>query len=84
MIDAGRRELDDPESMGRSAAEGVFGSIYEALVKEQQAGKGTEAAYEFVPELMYIAVRPYLGHDAAREELSIPAPAKFRAEGVQG
>jgi AcrR family transcriptional regulator len=75
MIDAGRRELDDPDSLGRGVAEGVFGSIYAYLVKEVQGG-GTKSAEEFVPGMMYIAVRPYLGHEAAHEELSIPAPAE--------
>jgi AcrR family transcriptional regulator len=84
MIDGGRRELDDPSSMSRSAAEGVFGSIYESLVKQQQAGKGTRSAMDFVPEMMYIAVRPYCGHDAAREELTIPAPPEPAAEPVRG
>jgi AcrR family transcriptional regulator len=84
LIDAGRQELDDPDSMTRATAEGVFGSIYEALVKEQQARKGTKSAIEFVPELMYIAVRPYLGHDVAREELSMPAPPEPGLERVRG
>jgi len=32
------------------------------------------SAEEFVPEMMYVAVRPYLGQEAARAELSIPPP----------
>lgn len=76
MIDAGRQELEDPDSLGRGVAEGVFGSIYSYLVKEVQGNRGTKSAEDFVPGLMYIAVRPYLGHDAAHEELSIPAPAE--------
>jgi AcrR family transcriptional regulator len=74
LIDAGREELDDPDSVGRGVAEGVFGSIYEFAVKEVQSGNGTRSAEDYVPELMFIAVRPYLGHAAAREELKIPAP----------
>jgi AcrR family transcriptional regulator len=74
LIDAGREELDDPDSVGRGVAEGVFGSIYEFAVKEVQSGEGTRSAVDFVPELMFIAVRPYLGHAAAREELKIPPP----------
>jgi AcrR family transcriptional regulator len=74
LIDAGRQELDDPDSVGRGVAEGVFGSIYQHLVKEVQAGRGTGSAEEFVPGLMYIAVRPYLGHEAALEELRIRPP----------
>jgi AcrR family transcriptional regulator len=78
LIDAGRQELDDPDSVGRGVAEGVFGSIYEFTVKEVQSGHGTRNAEEFVPDLMFIAVRPYLGHRAAREELSIPAPPESK------
>ena len=74
LIDAGRGELDSPDSIGRGVAEGVVGSVYESLVREIQAGRGTGSAEEFVPGLMYIAVRPYLGQEAAREELAIPPP----------
>ncbi len=74
LIDAGRGELDDPDSIGRGVAEGVLGSVYGSLVREIKAGRGTRAAEDFVPELMYVAVRPYLGHEVAREELTIPAP----------
>lgn len=74
LIDAGRQELEDPDSVGRGVAEATFGSIYELIVKEVQSGRGTGAAEDFVPDLMYIAVRPYLGHEVAREELTMPAP----------
>jgi AcrR family transcriptional regulator len=78
LIDAGRQELDDPDSVSRGVAESVFGSIYEFLVRElQKEGGGTRAAESFVPDLMYLAVRPYLGHEVAREELSIPAPPEL-------
>ena len=74
LIDQGRQELDDPESMSREVAVSVFGSIYQSLLKELR-GRAEPAAVEtFVPQLMYIAVRPYLGHDVASEELRLPAP----------
>ena len=82
LIDAGRGELDDPTSFGRGVAEGVFGSTYELIIRAQQNGSGTRSAVEMVPELMYIAVRPYLGREAAREELIIPPypdPAEERS-----
>jgi AcrR family transcriptional regulator len=79
LIDAGRQELDDPDSVSRAVAEATLGSINEFIVKEVQAGRGTGHAEEFVPELMYIAVRPYLGHERAREELSIPPPPEARS-----
>jgi AcrR family transcriptional regulator len=74
LIDAGRQELDDPSSIGRGVAEAAFGAIYELLIREVATGRGTQSAVDFVPELMYIAVRPYLGDEAAREELAIPPP----------
>lgn len=76
MVDRGRRELDDPESVSRGVAEATIGSIYTQLVSDLQAGRGTGAAENFVPDLMYVAVRPYLGDAAAREELSIPPPSE--------
>jgi AcrR family transcriptional regulator len=74
LIDAGRQEMDDPDSLGRAVAEGVLGSIYATLVGRMSQGEGTTSAETFVPELMYLAVRPYLGHEVASEELTIPAP----------
>jgi len=74
LIDRGRQEMDDPDSLGRGVAEGVLGSIYETLVRRMGQGEATNSAETFVPELMYIAVRPYLGHEVAKEELSIPPP----------
>lgn len=81
LIDEGRGELDEPESMSREVAVGVFGSIYQFLLKElhgnpEYGEAGTEAPPldSFVPQLMYIAVRPYLGHEAAAEEISLGPP----------
>jgi AcrR family transcriptional regulator len=69
MIDQGREELDDPESMDRSVAEGVMGAIYGKLTSEVQLHEGQVRASDFVADMMYVAVRPYLGEEAAREEL---------------
>lgn len=76
LIDLGRQELDDPDSMGRGVAEGALGSIHARLLKELENGRGTDSLEQFVPELMYIAVRPYLGHEVAKEELEIPPPPR--------
>ena len=80
LIDLGRQELDDPDSMGRGVAEGVLGSIHGRLLKELENGGGTGSLEQFVPELMYIAVRPYLGHEVAREELELPPRRERRCE----
>jgi hypothetical protein len=69
MVDEGRGELDNPDSIGRGVAEGVCGSVYGYLMRELQSGAGTRSAEDMVPELMYIAVRPYLGPEVALEEL---------------
>jgi AcrR family transcriptional regulator len=77
-IDLGRDELDDPDSVSPAAAEGVMGSVYELMIGEFQRGNGAQIE-EFVPTLMYMAVLPYLGREAALEELSIPPPRRVRS-----
>lgn len=83
LIDEGREELPDPESISRDVAMGVFGSIYQFLLRELEGNREPVTAESFVPQLMYIAVRPYLGHAAAHEELTIeaPAPAEMKETG---
>jgi AcrR family transcriptional regulator len=83
LVDEGRRELDDPDSRGRAVAIGVFGSVYEHLLREIRDGSALDSIDRLVPQLMYIAVRPYLGDEAAREELSIPPPARRAGPGPE-
>ncbi len=78
MIDGGRQELEDPESVARSTAEWVAGSFMQMALK-RLSESGELHVTELVPELMYTAVRPYLGEEAALEELSIPPPAESLA-----
>lgn len=68
MVDGARSELDDPDSIPRSEAEAVVGAIYEGLLGVVSEGD-LERLIEHVPQLMYIAVLPYLGVEAAEEEL---------------
>ncbi len=81
LIDAGRQELDDPDSEPRSTAEGIIGSIAMVLTKWLQEGGGTEGAedfpYAYIQQVMYLLVLPYLGQEAAEEELEIPPPPDF-------
>lgn len=74
LIDAGRYELEDPDSVSRSVAESAIGAIVERMLRDVHRGGDTAHARAVVPELMYIAVRPYLGHEIASEELKIPPP----------
>jgi AcrR family transcriptional regulator len=78
LIDAGRHELEDPSSVSTDTALVVVGGIYELMQKELARGRGSGRAEDYVPQLMYIAVRPYLGHAEALKELSIPAPEAAR------
>jgi AcrR family transcriptional regulator len=73
MIDGGRGVLEDPDSMSRSSAEWVAGSYMEMALK-RLAESDEISVTELVPELMYLAVRPYLGEEAAQEELAMPPP----------
>jgi AcrR family transcriptional regulator len=74
LIDSGRKELDKPDSVSQAMAEGAVGGILGMLTKHLRRGVPARAE-DFVPDLMFVAVRPYLGYEAAREELSMPPPA---------
>jgi hypothetical protein len=73
MVDLGRQEMPDPGEIGRAPAEAIVGAIFHA-VRAIAAGQGTIPVEDAVPQFMYMAVRPYLGDDAAREELSLSRP----------
>jgi AcrR family transcriptional regulator len=68
LIDEGRALLDDPESVSPAVAHHVAGAINEMLIRNTRSGDLFEGA-RAVDELMFLAVRPYLGAETAREEL---------------
>lgn len=74
LIDEGRAVAPDPAAIGPRTAEATFGSIYEFLSKRIGEGEDVADLEHFAPELMCLAVRPYLGHEAAMAELRIPPP----------
>jgi AcrR family transcriptional regulator len=84
LVDAGRQELDDPDSVPRSTAEGIIGSIAMVLTKWLKEGGSTEGAEKFpctyIQQVMYMAVLPYLGQEAAEEELEIPPPPDLNSD----
>jgi AcrR family transcriptional regulator len=71
LIDEGRDQRAD-SSISRATAEsvggGIWGQIYSAI------DQGAPLTEEAVPNLLYSAVLPYLGPEAAAEELRIPPP----------
>jgi len=73
LIDEGRGETADTDSLTRATAVGVGGVIF-ARVQGAVAGGELELGEEELPQLMYAAVFPYLGAAAADEELHIPPP----------
>jgi hypothetical protein len=74
LIDQGRQELPDPASISRAVADGIGGAIYHRIYLAIAVGD-FEALEPLVPELMYNAVLPYLGTEAAMAELAIPPPS---------
>jgi AcrR family transcriptional regulator len=72
MVDAGRALAEDPEQIPEHTAERVIGSIAEMITKRAQKTKISPQM--FVPELMYLAVLPYLGEQVAARELTMPPP----------
>lgn len=73
LIDEGSAEASGPDSPSRATALGVGGVVFARIqeaVAEGELGLGEEA----IPELMYAAVFPYLGAEAADEELHVPPP----------
>jgi len=74
MVDAGRAVAPDPDSVPELTAESVIGSVAQATTRFSEA-IGERDPIAAVPEMMYLAVRPYLGEEAARRELTIPPPS---------
>lgn len=80
MIDRGRLELDDPESVGPDTAVAAVGAIF-LRVHQKVANGEFQSAYETVPEFMHILVLPYLGEQAALAELRRPPPSPPPSDG---
>jgi AcrR family transcriptional regulator len=69
LIDAGRNEMADPDSVPHTTAEALAGSAYGQIYARVVRGRVDELP-ALVPQLMSAAVMPYLGMDAALAELS--------------
>jgi AcrR family transcriptional regulator len=74
LIDAGRAGARDPEAISDSTAVMAIGSIVQLLIHRLQSGAEIGEPRRLIPELMYVAVRPYVGEEVAREELTMPPP----------
>lgn len=70
IVDGGREELEQPDSVSRCTAEIVAGAIYGTVLGKIESGC-LERDDDFLPELVYMAVMPYLGSRAAEDELLV-------------
>jgi AcrR family transcriptional regulator len=79
LIDAGRREMEDPESVPHTTAEALAGSAY-GRIYAKVVGGDTDELPKLIPQLMSAAVMPYLGVEAALEELDLGSnpPDRYR------
>jgi AcrR family transcriptional regulator len=73
LLDEGRGQPGAPRTLTRATAEsvagGLFNQLYLAVGHENRLLES-----EVVPQAMYTAVLPYLGAEAAIEELEMPPP----------
>jgi AcrR family transcriptional regulator len=70
ILDGGREQLEEPGSVSRCTAEIVAGAIYGTVLGRIESGC-LERGEDFLPELVYMAVMPYLGSRAAEDELLV-------------
>lgn len=70
LLDGGRAEAGPGGALSRCTSEIAAGSIYTALLARIEDGS-LERGEQFLPELVYLATVPYIGAEAAEEELSV-------------
>jgi AcrR family transcriptional regulator len=75
LVEDGGSRLADPGSLPVSAADQVIGAAVKMLTA--RATEGGEIDFHLmVPHLMAVAVRPFLGEEAAARELDLPPPQR--------
>lgn len=70
LLDGGEAESSVKGAFSRGTAEIAAGSVYTALLARIEDGS-LERGEEFLPELVYLATMPYIGAEAAEQELSV-------------
>jgi AcrR family transcriptional regulator len=68
LVHLGRHERPEAAHVPRASAEAVIGAIWERAGAEVNAGRFDRLPAQ-VPQMMYVMVAPYLGTEAAEEEL---------------
>ena len=80
FVDDGRHEPTARESISDATAAAINGAVFHHMrvaIENNESGRFEDV----LPELMYAAVLPYLGPDAAAEELAIRPPVPTRSPG---
>jgi AcrR family transcriptional regulator len=78
LIEEGRIFVSDGRAVPASASLVAVGATVEALRRRLADGGGLDIEGD-LPRLMYAAVKPYLGEEAARAELMIELPPDLRS-----
>jgi len=70
LLDRGRDEVAGERPVSRCTAEIAAGAVYGTILTKVETGS-IDRGEEFLPELIYLAVMPYLGARAAEDELLV-------------
>ena len=70
LLDHGRGEVGGERPVSRCTAEIAAGAVYGTILSRVESGS-IDRGEEFLPELIYLAVMPYLGAQAAEDELLV-------------
>ncbi len=70
LIDAGRDDRGERGAMSRCTADIAAGAVFGMLVAKVDSG-ALDREEEFLPELIYMAIVPYLGPEAAEAALAV-------------
>lgn len=68
LIHLGRHETEHGAAVPKAQAEAIVGAIWERAAKHITAGR-LDSLVDDIPGLLYLAYLPYLGPEAAQEEL---------------
>lgn len=70
FLDDGRGEVAGERPVSRCTAEIAAGAVYGTILSKVESGS-IDRGEEFLPELIYLATMPYLGTQAAEDELLV-------------
>lgn len=83
LIDQGRASAPAPDLLTKATAEAVAGAMFNQMRAGLERGE-LDRGEELVPQLMYSVVLPYLGTEAALEELEMPPPRSAEVDILPG